>query len=413
MVKNKLYVIPFFLILVYSLFVKADENSLTLDEAMQLAVTTHPSIQAKKSEIESAGFSLDAAKWQRFPSFSAQTTGGQPGQNSILTSVRIDQPLWAGGRISAGIDSASSRLVAAEASLVESEQTVIEKVVNAYCQMVKLQEQIHSTNENIIELQRLMELIERRATGNVSPQNEFVMAKARLAAARNERMQYQNAMANAKADLEQLTSRKILNLKVPKPEVMLSNGLTEILDRGIQFSPQLRKLEADIASYESDVTSKKALLYPQLSARYEAFNGSNYPSDISYLALTYQPGNGLSALSSAHEAQSKIGGLQSQKETYKKELTDKLRNDFNTVQLSLNQIDVMQELSDSSIEVYESFVRLYPVGRKTWVEVLNARREATQARLSLTEAQWSGYAASLRIKINTGEIDHVRLNIQN
>jgi adhesin transport system outer membrane protein len=73
----------------------------------------------------------------------------------------------------------------------------------------------------------------------------------------------------------------------------------------------------------------------------------------------------------------------------------------------------MQELSDSSIEVYESFVRLYPVGRKTWVEVLNARREATQARLSLTEAQWSGYAASLRIKINTGEIDHVRLNIQN
>ena len=134
---------------------------------------------------------------------------------------------------------------------------------------------------------------------------------------------------------------------------------------------------------------------------------------MAYLALTFQPGNGLSALSSAHEAESRIGGLQSQKETYKKELTDKLRNDYNTVQLSLNQVDVMQELSDSSREVYESFVRQYPAGRKTWVEVLNARREATQARFSLAEAQWGGYAASLRIKINTGEIDRIRLSISN
>ena len=401
------------LFLSYSSLTKADESSLTIDEAMQLAISTHPSILSKKSEIDSASFGLDAAKWQRFPSVSAQTSGGQPGKNSVLTSVRIDQPLWAGGRINAGIESATSKLSASEASLADAEQIILEKVVNAYCQMVKLQEQILTANENIIEHQRLMELIQHRADGNVSPQNEFVMAKARLASARNERMQYQNAMLNAKADLEQLTSKKIIRLKVPKPEITLSKALTETLDSGIEFSPQLKKLEADIASSESDVTAKKSLLYPQLSARYEAFNGSNYPSDMAYLALTFQPGNGLSALSSAHEAESRIGGLQSQKETYKKELTDKLRNDYNTVQLSLNQVDVMQELSDSSREVYESFVRQYPAGRKTWVEVLNARREATQARLSLAEAQWGGYAASLRIKINTGEIDRIRLSISN
>jgi cysteinyl-tRNA synthetase len=87
-----------------------------------------------------------------------------------------------------------------------------------------------------------------------------------------------------------------------------------------------------------------------------------------------------------------------------KEMADKIRNDFNVVQLSLNQVDVLNDLSSSSKEVYESFVRQFPTGRKTWVEVLNARKEATQARISLSDAQWNGLAASLRTKIATGEI---------
>ena len=59
---------------------------------------------------------------------------------------------------------------------------------------------------------------------------------------------------------------------------------------------------------------------------------------------------------------------------------------------------------------YESFVRQYPAGRKTWVEVLNARKEATQAQMSYTETQWSGYAALLRIKIAIGDVDSLLIN---
>jgi adhesin transport system outer membrane protein len=260
--------------------------------------------------------------------------------------------------------------------------------------MAKLQEQILVSNENIIEHQRLLALIEHRAEGQVSPQSEYIMAKARLSTARNERMQYQNALVNAKADLEQLTSQKIVRLVAPKLNIVLSDGLVESLNKALEYSPQLKKMEADIFSADADTESKKSLLYPQLSARHEIYNGSNYPSNMTYLALTYQPGNGLSAFSSIHQAEARKDNLEAQKATFKKDLSDKIRNDFNVAQLSLNQIDVLSELSASSDEVYESFVRQFPTGRK----------EATQAKLSLSDAKWGGYAASLRIKITTGEI---------
>jgi len=386
------------------------EEALKIDEAVQIALDSHPIILAKKRDIDATSFGLDAAKWQRFPGISAYTSGGQPGKSSVMTSMRIDQPLWTGGRITSDINSAEARFEGAKVSLVDAEQNIITRVVSAFIDTVKLEAQIRITNENIIEHQRLLELIQHRADGQISPQNEYVMARSRIATARNERLVYQNALANAKADLEQLLSRKIDRLTIPKPEMNLNKDLSTIIQSVEEFSPQLKKLEFDILAAQEDAESKKSQLYPQLSARHERFNGSNYPDSMTYLALTYQPGNGLSALSSSREAEMRKDGLKAEKESNKKEIIDRVRNDFNQYRLSQNQIEVLAELSKASLDVYESFVRQYPAGRKTWVEVLNARKEATQAQMSYTETQWSGYAALLRIKIAIGDVDSLLIN---
>jgi adhesin transport system outer membrane protein len=52
-------------------------------------------------------------------------------------------------------------------------------------------------------------------------------------------------------------------------------------------------------------------------------------------------------------------------------------------------------------DVSASFSRQYAIGRKGWIDVLNAQRELTQARYAATDAEWAGRLAQLRMAIST------------
>lgn len=381
----------------------AQDGPISLQEALQIAVDTHPSVAAKKNELIGSENGLDASKWQRFPGISAQSTAGQV-SNSAVSTVRLEQPLWTGGRITADIDAATAKVNASEAAVNESEQAILIKTASAFSEIIRLQARISAADESIDEHQRLLDLIQRRADSQISPKSEAIMARARLAQAKSERIQLWTLATNAKADLEQIVGLRSSQLLVPKVNLMPSAPLDDMINAALTYSPQMHRLIAETKTSEAEIQSKKAVLWPQLSARYEHLWGGAATNDIAYLAVSYQPGAGLSALSSIKEAESKRNASESSRESIKKDIVDKIRTDWNQMQASQSEAEVLAELVESTRGVYESFVRQYAAGRKTWVEVLNARREATQARYSLADAQWNGFIAGVRMDIATGKV---------
>ena len=69
-----------------------------------------------------------------------------------------------------------------------------------------------------------------------------------------------------------------------------------------------------------------------------------------------------------------------------------------------------EDLVLSSAEVYESSLRQFTLGKKTWPEVLNAWRENIQAKYSLTDSRWKGFIAGLQVKILIGDINALKLS---
>ena len=63
-----------------------------------------------------------------------------------------------------------------------------------------------------------------------------------------------------------------------------------------------------------------------------------------------------------------------------------------------------QESRSMSVEVFESFARQYVIGRKTWIDVLNAVREAVQSDLALEDVRAQLQAARLRLRAYTGTL---------
>ena len=393
-------------------------DTLNIQDAMRLAVTTHPAVLGKNNELLAASYSLEGAKWQRYPALSAQTASPTISRQGVITTMTIDQPLWTGGRISSNINAATARALAAQYDLEDTQQTILIKVTNAFCNMIKFQEKLLSASESVVEHQRLLELIERRAMGEISPENEVTLARARLAQSKSDQLQYELSYKNAKADLEQLTGVKVESLIKPAPtNLMLDKNSTPLLiERAINYSPTLKKLEAQRVAAEADKETKKSILWPQLSARYshnwEAGGIDTYsvPSDTAFLALTFQPGNGLSSLSTINQAEAMISSAESNRENASKDISDRIRLAINDLSSSGNEVEVFNDLVVSSAEVYESSLRQFTLGKKTWPEVLNAWRENIQAKYSLTDSRWKGFTAGLQVKILMGDITPPKLS---
>ncbi len=102
------------------------QPSWTFEQALQSALASHPALLGKRSAQAAARAEREGAEWQRYPTFSAEAStqnrsanaGQLSGGNAGL--VRLEQPLWSGGRITASIDAAGSRLDAAGAALEEA-----------------------------------------------------------------------------------------------------------------------------------------------------------------------------------------------------------------------------------------------------------------------------------------------------
>jgi adhesin transport system outer membrane protein len=408
----------YFVVALFSVKESYALDALNIQDAMRLAVTTHPAVVGKNNELIAASYNLEGAKWQRYPALSAQTASPTLSRQGVITTMTIDQPLWTGGRISSNINAASARALAVQYDLEDTQQTILFKVTNVFCNMIKFQEKLTSASESVVEHQRLLELIERRANGEISPENEVTLARARLAQSKSDQLQYQLSYKNAKADLEQLTGVKVESLIKPAPINLTldTNSTPMIIERAINYSPALKKLEAQRVAAEADKETKKSILWPQLSARYshnwEAGGSDTYsvPSDTAFLALTFQPGNGLSSLSTINQAEALISSAESNRDNASKDISDRIRLAVNDLSSSGNEVEVFEDLVVSSAEVYESSLRQFTLGKKTWPEVLNAWRENIQAKYSLTDSRWKGFIAGLQVKILIGDINALKLS---
>lgn len=381
------------------------DDYLTLSNALHTAIGSHPSVASKKEELSAASSGLESAKWNRFPGLSGQTTADQTGGTS--SSLRLEQPLWTGGRIHADIDANSAKVDGAKAAIDEAGQSILVRTASAFLETIRLQSRIAAAQENLDEHQRLLDLITRRNDNQISATSEVTMARARLQQAKNELLQLKNLAVNAKADLEQLYGQPIKELKVPKPLKQNFPNLETVIEAVLAYSPKLRQQSADMQSADATVRSRKASLWPQLSARYEHFWGNGTSSsnnNTTYLALAYQPGNGLSSLSAVREAESRKNAVLSARENTHRDVIDAVRADWNQMHSAAAEVSILRELVESSRNVYESFTRQYSTGRKTWIDVLNARREAIQARNQLADTEWGGVLAGIRISIATGTV---------
>lgn len=379
-------------------------SKITLEQVLRIVAETHPSIAQRLSEQGASDFSAAGARWQRWPGVSMSSSRGPLG--STLTELQLEQPLWTGGRITANINAAEARAEAARHGVLETRKSIIERAINAYAEAMRLQSRIDIADAAIDDFEQLTAMIDRRVDSGISPKADAINGRARLQQANSERLQLHLQRQNIRTELELLIGQRFADLSIPQDFPRARISLEDAVNLALESAPELARLNAEERVAEETIAATRSSLSPSLSLRYQRIfgGGSLYPNDQLFLGVTYQPGSGLSSLSAISEAEARRTGTTYARESARLELMNRVRNLWQQANSSHRELMVLGELAASTQEVYASCLRQFPVGRRTWLEVLLARRDATQAQYALSDTKWSGFAAELKLQLFTGEL---------
>lgn len=382
----------------------ANATELTLPTLLSEAARSHPTVRLKQSELDAARFDLDGARWSRYPSLGTELVSEQGGTQAV---ARIQQPLWTGGRIQGQIDRSIAAVSAGEAAVQEAQLSIMLEAASVFFESLRIQVRLDAARANESEHRRLLDIIERRVRAEVSPLTDATQARARLQQAISERLQFERQLDGLRTSLQTILGRPSGMLKPPGAVVLRLWDLYSLREAALRFSPQRRRLEAEIEVAQAQITTARSVLMPQVSLSYERKLGSvaaGADRDRVFLGVTMQTGAGLSALSGVDVAVARQQASRHGLEQTLRQLEQTVKSGWDEAQALEQQLQPSRALLAASDEVVDSYLRQFQVGRKTWLDVLNAQREKTNARYALADTEAPLQLARLRLLLLAGAI---------
>ena len=407
------------LVLYFSCQVGADteggdlsKSSLSIEKALTLALDAHPLILSARGQFNAAESDLGASKWSRFPTVGANLLDSSTDTKQKSTSVSM--PIWVGGRLSADVALASARRDGAFAAISESRQTVMIETINVFFEFYQSQQKLLIASENVDEHQRLYEIIQRRAAAATSPDVDTMLALARLQYARSGQIQASSRRSISRSSLELLVSNPVAAVQVGQAPQSLNIDVERAVAQGLAVSPRLERLAHEAQGLDASVKSARSALFPQVSLGYEKRYGDlmfGQEREEVFVSVEFQPGAGLSVASSISAAKARKRAALNTLEAEKRDVRRQVKTAWNEYSFASLQLGPSQSLVAATTSVVDSYLRQYAVGKKSWLDVLNAQRETTQAKNTLVDFEVLQLTSLYRLRVLLNEINSSLLEV--
>jgi adhesin transport system outer membrane protein len=369
-------------------------------------LATYPSVMGQLREVDAARADFDAARWQRYPSPELQLSRDDTGESNVI--VALQQPLWTGGRIQAGIRAAEARLGAAGHGVGEARQELLLRLAESYTEAARRQAQQRVHTENVAQHERLVEMIERRVAQAFSPAVDLSLANSRLAQAASDLSAVNQALNAALQQLSELAGQPVLAVQEAFKETHLApSSLREAEDQTLIHSPALAALLREREAAEQDARSERARLSPVVALRLEHrdLGAQNRSDQRALIVLESQLGAGLSSLASVNAAAARREAVEQRRLTAERQLRTEVALAWQQWLGSRVRAQSAAQNRDGTRHVFESYARQYAIGQKSWLDLLNSVREDTLAALAVEDASFEMRLALLRLALLTGRLE--------
>ncbi len=387
-------------------FVEPIHNSdvaLSLSKALTAVWQKHPNIIRAISEVEATGFDIKGARSGFYPYL--RVTAVEASNEDSNTTVSLIQPLWSGGSTIAEVKKAKAEQIQALATLNQTRLDLAIQSSEAYLNVMMSQEQSELWQDYIDNLENLLRVISRRAETGVSPEVDIQTVQTRLSQAKAGLASTKAQLLASKLQLEALLHQPAHGLAWPDSSYQLNETeIGHILgDGAIEVHPIGQQALAEIAIQRATVKLAKASLFPTLSlqhsARIEQSSGDFTPDSSTQFVLNYQTNDGLKGFRGFQAVQHRLHAAEQNLLFARRDVHNLIYSANAERVAAMSQYGAQLRAAEAAARLVDSFLRQFKVGRKAWLEVLNAHREAHETRLQASVTKRNYWIANARMAL--------------
>lgn len=396
----------------YTMTGQAVVRDLQVDSLITQAIQTHPLVKSAQAGQQATTEGINAAKLNLLPTPSVSS--GYDRDNDFVSQIAIRQPLWTGGKLTAGVNQAIFDDKAATEYIYEQQNLVAKTTIDAWQSYIQAiaKQTIHI--DGLKELNEFEAMMQRRVGQGVSARIELDLVTNRIL---QEQSAYQAAVEQqriATARLEQITGQSLSQvsaMSLPNIEVLVNRAKQQsthfekmAFNQASFYNPTVVKEHFQIESAKQGLEAQQAARYPTIYAQYEHgyYHEDKKNNGKFSLGLDYAPGAGFSNFALARASQAQVDSLVQTQEAARRNVIENIQIQYQQfVSAKDRETTLVAAVAGAQI-VANSYRRQFIAGRKSWLEVLNAVREHNDYQVQLVQTQADMLGAFYKLQVDFG-----------
>jgi len=404
----------------------------TLAEAIALAYDTNPTLLSQRTALKLADEAYFRTARNLGPEVAAEiVVSGDRSRDQVAglatsyntssaarASLSAVQPIYTGGRISAGLKAQENSLLAQREALRRVEHAVVQAVIEAYVGVRRAEQSLAISQENVRVLERQREEAQARFDVGASTRTDVAQAESRLAASRTAATTAQTTLDNARAQYRTIVGR---SPEMLAPEPSLAALLPATREAAFQTAqlqnPALRAAYLDERASAAQIAVARSERRPQvsvgLSADYfpDGFRNQIETSGITGSArLTIPLYTGLTTSSNIRSAEqtNRVDRIGIEGEL--RALQQNVSQSWSGLISARANIISSEEGVRAARLAAEGTREEQQVGLRTTLDLLNAEQELRAAEQTLVNARSNEYVAAASLLAAMGKLDAQNLS---
>jgi outer membrane protein TolC len=405
----------------------ADAKILTLEQCIELAFKNNPGLQIEQEKITELENDYTVASAGLYPKVTASgyyarvkrdRVGIQPlmqYNEESLGQVTLKQILYNGGKTRYSGQAASKAADAQRDSTEATRLDTVYSVSQAYYRVLEARELLKVGETSRSQREAFFKLIDSYQRSGKATRIELLKAEAQLLDAERSLVQAREALR-----ISEMILKKTIGVGVDA-KINIADGLPETfaependefllaemfennpdLKKSTQFKEQARlSIDSATGSYLPEISLQGSYGYRQRDTGQPPLSGDEWMAGVFLEWSLFEGGTTRAQVAKARARYREV-------EWNDKAIRDQVRVDLSQalgdIRTALASIQSSKRLVEAQEEAYKAVVEFYKRGKATYIEVLSAETDLTQAKAAYVLSVGDYQSASARLDRVTGK----------
>ncbi|MBF0293612.1 MAG: TolC family outer membrane protein [Magnetococcales bacterium] len=406
-----------------------DGQAQTLSEAVKMALQSNPELLAAVDNLRAVEAQVTQARAGDLPVLDLNAGYGRERSDNATTRAVTDRPghalslnrseanltltqnLFNGFATRNRVARADAASRAAGFGMERVAETVAMSVVEAYVETVKRREQLELTRDNLLLHQRVLEKMRaRHEAGGGESKADVQQTESRLALASANHAANQGAEKNARSLFLRVIGQAPENTTRPELSASaLPESREKAVERALAGHPAMLAAQAELEMAQKELEESKAAFAPQISLELtygqsddvggSAGHGNSAAAMVRMKQNLYR---GQADSARSKELNERVSQRRNQLEQTRRTIQEGVEATWDQWQATRDRVTYLKQHTAISKEVTESYHTQFKMGKRTWLDVLNAENELFVAKSSLVGEELNEIKILCQLLANMG-----------